>query len=83
MSITVDRLVELALEMENGDPIDWGMIPVKEEDAYRKMAEQVVEMMKSYNPADRQTIALAAITKLLVENFVLNYQLASGLSKAV
>lgn len=83
MSVTVEQLVELALEMESGDTIDWGMVPVKEEDAYRKMAEQVVEMMKSYNPADRQTIALAAITKLLVENFVLNYQLASGLSKAV
>lgn len=81
--MNVEQLAELAREVENGDPIDWGMIPVREEDAYLKMADQVLEMMKSYNPADRQTVALAAITKLLVENFVLNYQLASGLSKAV
>ncbi len=81
--MNVEQLAQLAREVENGDPIDWGMIPVREEDAYLKMAEQVLEMMKSYNPADRQHVALAAITKLLVENFVLNYQLASGLSKAV
>lgn len=78
MSVTIEQLVVLARDIENGDPIDWGMIPVKEEDAYQKMAEQVLEMMKNYNPADRQTIALAAITKLLVENFVLNYQLTSS-----
>ena len=73
--MNVDQLVELAKEVERGDPIDWGMIPIKEEDAYRQMAVQVLEMMKVYNPVDRQQIALAAITKLLVENFVLNYQL--------
>ena len=73
--MNVDQLVELAKEVERGDPIDWGMIPIKEEDAYRQMAVQVLEMMKAYNPVDRQQIALAAITKLLVENFVLNYQL--------
>jgi hypothetical protein len=78
--MNIDQLVELAHEIENGDPIDWGMIPIKEEDAYRKMAEQVIEMMKSHNPADRQTIALAALTKLLVENFVLNYHLMASSS---
>ncbi len=73
--MNVDQLVELAREVENGDPIDWGMIPIKEEDAYRQMASQVIDMMSTYNPADRQAVALAAVTKLLVENFVLNYQL--------
>lgn len=73
--MNIDQLVELAKEGEKEDPIDWGMIPIDEDTAYRNMAEQVLEMMKSYNPADRQAVALAAITKLLVENFVLNYQL--------
>jgi hypothetical protein len=73
--MNIEQLAELAREVENGDPIDWGMIPIREEEAYRQMAAQVLEMMKSYNAADRQRVALAAITKLLVENFVLNYQL--------
>lgn len=73
--MNANQLIELAREMENGDSIDWGMIPIREEDVYQKMAEQVIEMMKSHNPADRQVIALASLTKLLVENFVLNYHL--------
>lgn len=73
--MTVDELVELAREGEKNDPIDWGMIPIDEHAAYHQMAQQVLEMMKSYNPADRQAVALAAITKLLVENFMLNYHL--------
>lgn len=73
--MNIEQLAELAREVENGDPIDWGMIPIREEEAYRQMATQVLEMMKSYNAVDRQKVALAAITKLLVENFVLNYQL--------
>ena len=73
--MNIEQLVELAREVENGDPIDWGMMPIREEDAYRQMATQVIEMMKSYNPIDRQHVALASITKLLVENFVLNYKL--------
>ncbi len=75
--MTVDELVELAREIENADPIDWGMVPIQEDVAYRQMAQQVLEMMKSYSPVDRQAVALAAITKLLVDNFVLNYQLIS------
>ena len=78
--MTVDELVELAREIENADPIDWGMVPIQEDVAYRQMAEQVIEMMKSYNPADCQAVALAAITKLLVDNFVLNYKLLGRLS---
>lgn len=75
--MTVDELVELAREIENADPIDWGMVPIQEDVAYHQMAQQVLEMMKSYSPADRQAVALAAITKLLVDNFVLNYRLIS------
>lgn len=78
--MTVDELVELAREIENSDPIDWGMVPIQEDVAYRQMAEQVIEMMKSYSPADRQAVALAAITKLLVDNFVLNYKLLGRIS---
>jgi hypothetical protein len=73
--MNIEQLAQLAREAEGNDPIDWGMIPIREEDAYLQMAAQVIEMMKAYGPADRQYVALATITKLLVENFVLNYQL--------
>lgn len=67
--INPELLVELAKEVEVTDPIDWGMLNVNEEDSYRLMALHVAEM-------DDNTATLKAIiTKLLVENFVLNLKL--------
>jgi hypothetical protein len=70
--ISVESLVELAKEVESQDPIDWGMLSVDEDTAYRVIASQVIEM---YNTNDQLTM-LASITKLIVENFVLNLKLA-------
>lgn len=70
--ITVDDLVELAKEVEVTDPIDWGMLNINEDDAYRLIALSVIEQF-SLNSS--QTTLLATITKLVVENFVLNLKL--------
>lgn len=48
------------------DPIDWGMLPVKEEDVYLLMAQCVAEIEND------ELVLKASIVKLLVENFVLN-----------
>lgn len=69
--ISVEQLVELAKEVESEDPIDWGMLAIDEEAAYRLIASQVIEL---YNSNDQLTM-LASITKLIVENFVLNLKL--------
>ena len=67
-------LAELAQEFEIGDPIDWGMLPIREDQAYLLIAAQVVEILnKSAEPG---LVSAVAMTKLLVENFVLNLQLA-------
>jgi hypothetical protein len=67
-------LAELAQEYDIGDPIDWGMLNVQEDEAYLIIAEQVVEIMRrSDNP---ELVATIAMTKLLVENFVLNLRRA-------
>jgi hypothetical protein len=69
--ISIESLIELAKEVESQDPIDWGMLAVDEDTAYRVIASQVMEM---YNTNDQLTM-LASITKLIVENFVLNLKL--------
>jgi hypothetical protein len=69
--ISVEHLVELAKEAESEDPIDWGMLAISEDDAYRLIASHVIEL---YNTNDQLTM-LASITKLIVENFVLNLKL--------
>lgn len=65
----VEAIVDIAKEVEAGDPIDWGDLSIDEEEAYRLMATHVLEM------EDNSVVLAATITKLLVENMVLNMRL--------
>jgi hypothetical protein len=65
----VETIVEIAKEVEIGDPFDWGTVSIDEDEAYRLMASSVLEM------EDNSLILAATITKLLVENMVLNIRL--------
>jgi len=69
-----ELLAELAQEFELSDPIDWGMLPLREEDAYLLIAENVCNIIN--NSDNPELVAVTAMTKLLVENFVLTLQLA-------
>lgn len=71
----VARLVSLAQEVEIKDPIDWGMLSIKESDAYELMANSVLDQMYTMPDSYRETVMMATMTKLLVENFVLNIKL--------
>ena len=71
----VDFLVDLAMECELSDPIDWGMLHITEKQAYQMMASQVLEQFNEVKKDDMIPVILATATKLLVENFVLNLQL--------
>ena len=81
----VDFLVDLAMECEISDPIDWGMLHITEKQAYQMMASQILEQFSGVNKQDMVTVILATATKLLVENFVLNLQLkgAENLLKGI
>lgn len=73
--ISIEQLAELAMEGESSDPIDWGMLAISEKDAYLMMAANVIEQLNNTSETERPIIAMATITKLLVENFVLNLRL--------
>jgi hypothetical protein len=74
-NLEVQELASLAKEVELGDPIDWGMLSISEDQAYYLMANNVLEMFKDTPHDQRLTVALASLTKMLVENFVLNLKL--------
>jgi len=65
-------IVDLAKETEVTDPIDWGNLHISEDQAYKMMASHVMEM-----DLDDLT-SRAIITKMLVENFVLNVKLLTS-----
>lgn len=74
--LTVDEIVELAKEVESEDPIDWAYLNVSEDHAYRMIALSVMEQYKTWKESDHcDTVMLATIVKLIVENFVLNMKL--------
>jgi hypothetical protein len=72
--VEVERIIELAKEVEAGDPIDWGMLSIDEDTAYRMLASFVIEQFDKYDPGERE-IMIATIVKLVVENFMLNLKL--------
>jgi hypothetical protein len=75
--MTTDELVnlvaDLAQEVDKEDPIDFGMLQLDEGSVWHLMSVNVVD--KYLEMSDDQVIMLATITKLLVDNFILNYKL--------
>lgn len=67
-------VAQLAQESEITDPIDWGYLNIDETTAYKLMATHVVEQFGNANQ-QHELVMLSTITKLLVENFVLNLKL--------
>lgn len=72
---TVEVLADLAMEMEKTDPNDWTDADVDPKKAYAMMASNVIEQFDGVKKEQHMTVALATITKLLVENFLLNVKL--------
>jgi hypothetical protein len=72
---TVEKLAALAMEAELQSPIDWEELQINEKELFMLMASNVVEQMESVEEEQRAPVALATITKLLVENYVSNLKL--------
>jgi hypothetical protein len=81
--MTTDELVnlvaELAQEVDKEDPTDFGMLQLDEGSVWHLMSVNVVE--KYLEMSDDQVVMLATITKLLVDNFILNYKLIGNNKK--
>ena len=71
----VEQIVELAKEIEHEDPIDWGMLNINEDEAFRLIAPSVLENYLLLDKDSRDIMMLATVVKLTVENFALNVKL--------
>lgn len=73
MKYTQEQIIELAKEVEISDQIDWENLPLEKDRIYQLVGSQAYEMYEHYAQSeDGEAVLLATITKLLVENFVLN-----------
>lgn len=69
--ITLNQLVELAIATEQNNELPWEKISISQESAYSMMAAHVIDMFEDTEAADRETIMMSVMVKLLVENFIL------------
>lgn len=72
---TIEQLAQLAMEGNLAFPIEWQRFDVTKEEVYRTMAANVLEQLENVPEENFAAVAMATITKLLVENFVLNLRL--------
>jgi len=74
--IDLDLLVDIALEVNEGDPIDFGRLSVGKQEAFKMIGASILEQFdkEEYTEEDK-IILLSTITKLTVENFLLNTKL--------
>jgi hypothetical protein len=71
----VTLIADMAREVNKEDPIDFAYLSIDENQIFDLMASHIVEKYRQYtNTEEGQIIFLATITKLVTENFVLNYK---------
>jgi hypothetical protein len=71
----VEQIIELAKEIEHEDPIDWGMLNIDEDEAFKLIAPSVLTNYLLLDKDSRDIMMLSTIVKLTVENFALNVKL--------
>ena len=73
MKYTQEQIIQLAKEVELTDMIDWEGLPLEKDRIYQLVGSQAYEVYEEFTQSDDgEAILLATVTKLLVENFVLN-----------
>lgn len=76
--VDLDLLVDIAQDVEGQDAIDWGELAVSKDTAYKMVATSILEMFdKSEYTFDDKVVIMSTITKLTVENMLLNIKLLS------
>ena len=80
--VDLDLLVDIAQEVEGQDAVDWGKLAVGKEQAYKMVATSILEMFdKPEYTFDDKVILLSTITKLTIENMLLNIKVLTVESK--
>ena len=74
--VDLEQLIDIASQVEEGDPIDWGKLLKGKEEAFKMIGSSIIEMFdkEEYNDEDK-LVMLATITKLTVENMILHTKL--------
>ncbi|GAB7562417.1 hypothetical protein LG202_04560 [Methylobacillus methanolivorans] len=85
--MNAQALMQLLLEVEREDPIDFSGLPFDEDDLRQLACLDVAEMMQQIQAGnsteDSQLVMAATVTRLVLENLVLQARLAILLQEDV
>lgn len=73
--ITVNQLSDLAKEAAKVQDVDFNGLLIERDAAYTLMASNVLTEITKLPEDQRLIVAMATITNLLVENFIINIRL--------
>lgn len=76
----VDVILDLLTDLEEGNPLDFGDVPFDEQDARRLIALSMAKLSedlreKGISADSREVLALAVVTRVMLDNLLLNYRL--------
>jgi hypothetical protein len=76
-STPLGTLLTLMLDVEAGDPLDFGGLSLDEDDARRLVALSMLKMQADLdaldiNPAERELVLMAAAAHLVLENLLIH-----------
>jgi len=77
--IELDTLIDLAFEVNEGDPIDWGVFRDGQEHTMRMIGSSILEQFDKEMTDDHKLVMMSVITKLVTENMVLHARLMKTL----
>ena len=70
--VTAQDLDDIALDSDLTLDVNWEAFDVPKEEIFTKMAENVIDQIGQVPPEHQIIVCMATMTKMLVENFVLN-----------
>lgn len=70
MQSAVEQLSTLAMQSDVSELVNWDILTVPREEVYQTMAKNVIEQMELVQEDQRAVVAMATMTKLLVENLI-------------
>jgi hypothetical protein len=73
--IDLDTLIDLAFQVNEGDPLDWGLFKNGQEQTMRMIGTSILEQFDREMTDEHKLIMLSVITKLVTENMVLHARL--------
>ena len=75
MEEVIEQLSALAMEAGLDEDINLAELNVDKQELYKHMASNVFQQMNNVSENERAVVAMATMTKLLVENFIYKMKL--------